>query len=121
MVRQQGASMLGILAGLLLLAGVVTIGLRIGPLYMDNMSLDQAIESSARSNNDFRNMSSAEIRDALSRTFRVNNVSVSPRDFEINRDGSDVELIYFHEERANIFGNVDVLVTFTNRYNTADN
>ncbi len=120
MVKQQGFSMWGVLVGLVILAGVVTLGLRIGPLYIDNMKLDKAIESSARSNN-FQNMSSAEIRDALSRTFRVNGVEVNPREFAIDRVGSGTELSYVHEERVNIVGNVDVIVTFTNRYNTADN
>lgn len=120
MVKQQGASTLGILAAILLFVGILTLGLRVGPLYIDNMSLDQAIESSARSNN-FDNMSPAEIRDALGRTFRVNNVSVNPRDFVIDKTATATELTYTHEERVNIFSNVDVIVTFTNSYNTADN
>lgn len=120
MVKQQGASTLGIFTAILLFAVVLTLGLRIGPLYLDNMSLNQAIESSARSN-DFNSMSPAEIRDALGRTFRVNTISVNPRDFDIDKTATDTELTYTHEERVNIFGNVDAIVTFTNRYSTSDN
>ena len=120
MLKQQGASTLGIFTALLLFAGTLTLGLRIGPLYIDNMSLNQALESSARSNN-FNEMSPAEIRNALGRTFQVNTVSVNPRDFEIEKTATATELTYIHEERANIFRNVDVVITFTNRYSTADN
>lgn len=120
MVRQQGASTLGIVTAILLFVAILTLGLRIGPLYIDNMSLNQAIESSARSNN-FHSLSPAEIRDALGRTFRVNTISVNPRDFNINKTATATELTYTYEERVNIFGNVDVIVTFTNRYSTADN
>lgn len=120
MVKQQGASTLGVLTAIVLFAGILTIGFRIGPLYMDNMSLNQAIESSGRSN-DFNGMSPAEIRDALSRTFRVNSISVNPRDFVIDKTATATELTHTYEERVNIFGNVDVVVTFTNSYSTADN
>tara|TARA_R110002073_G_scaffold107105_2_gene241556 strand:- start:175 stop:537 length:363 start_codon:yes stop_codon:yes gene_type:complete len=120
MIKQRGASTLGILSPVLLAIGVLLISLRVGPLYLDNMSLNQAIESSARSNN-FNNLSTAEIRNALSKTFQVNAISVNPRDFDIEKTATSVELIYVHEERAKIFGDVDVVVTFTNSYSTANN
>ena len=120
MIKQRGASTFGIISSLLLFAAVLTLGLRIGPLYIDNMSLNQAIESSARSNN-FNSMSTPEVRDALSRTFRVNNIEVKARDFDIEKTATSIMIMYVHEERANIFNNIDVVITFTNSYSTANN
>ncbi len=120
MIKQRGFSTFGVISSLLLFAAILTLGLRIGPLYIDNMALDQAIESSARSNN-FNNMSTVEVRDALSRTFRVNNISVSPKDFDIEKTATSMEIMYVHEERVNIFRNLDAVITFTNSYSTANN
>ena len=118
MYRQKGASMTTIMMMLLIIAGAVTVGVRVGPLYMDNISLNQAIDSVASSN--LQNMTKGEIRERLRKTFQVNGIKVNPRDMEITQNERETTINYIHEERANIFGNVDVVVTFTNYYSTAE-
>ena len=116
--KQLGASSLSILFMIFCVAALVTVGVKIGPLYMNNMSIDQAIESASSRN--FHNMSKDEIRETLGKTFRVNGVSVDPRDIKIEKNQNSTVLSYFHEERVNIHANVDVIVTFTNTFDTAD-
>ena len=120
MIKQRGFSTFGVISSLLLFAAVLTLCLRIEPPYIDNMALDQTIESLALSNN-FNNMSTDEDRDALSRTFRVNNISVNPRYFDIEKTATSMEIMYVHEERVNIFRNLDAVITFTNSFSTANN
>ena len=116
--RQRGASSLTILFMIFCVAALITVGVKVGPLYMDNMSIDQAIASAGSRN--FHNMSKDEIRETLGKTFRVNGVSVNPKNIKIEKNQNSTVLNYFHEERVNIFSNVDVVVSFTNTYDTAD-
>ena len=118
MVKQRGSSMLGMISGIALLAISLSVGLKVGPLYLDNNALNTAISSAAKNN--FDDMTKSEIREQLSKTFRVNNVSANPRDFEIEQAPSHTEITYVHEERATLFDNVEVVITFTNHYSTAD-
>lgn len=116
--NQRGASSLGIMTGLIIVAAFVTVGVKVGPLYKDNMSLNSAINSASSKN--FHTLSVGEIRDTLQKTFQVNGIKVNPRDFEIMKTDSSTTLTYVHEERANIFSNVDVIITFENYFNTAE-
>jgi len=116
--KQSGASSLGIMAGLLVVASFVTVGVKVGPLYMDNMSLDSAIASASSKN--FHSLSPSEIRETLQKNFQVNGIKVNPKDIEIKKTDSNTTLTYVHEERTNVIANIDVVVTFENYYNTAD-
>lgn len=118
MYKQSGASSLGIMAVIVVIAALVTVGVKVGPLYMDNMSLNSAIKSAA--SKDFHSLSPGEIREALKKTFQVNSINVNPKKFEIEKTEKTTTLTYKHEERANVFANVDVIVTFENYYSTAD-
>lgn len=116
--KQTGASTLGIMAGILIVAAFGTVGVKVGPLFIDNMSLNSAIKSAA--SKDFHAMTTGEIREALQKTFQVNSIKVNPKDFEIEKTERETTLTYIHEERTNVFANIDVVVTFENYYNTAD-
>jgi len=118
MNKQKGSSTIGLIA-IIALAGIaLTLGIKLGPLYMANNSLNQAITSAAKTN--FNDLTKSEIREKLSKSFSVNGINANPRDFEITQTPSVTEINYVHEERVNIFDNVDVVITFTNSYSTAD-
>ena len=48
----------------------------------------------------------------------INDVDVS--DIEITRQNGEVTLSYIHEDRVNIFNNLDVVVSFENWFSTAE-
>jgi len=118
MNRQTGASSLGIMAAILVVAALVTVGVKVGPLYMDNISLNSAIKSAA--SKDFHALSAGEIRQALQKTFQVNGIKVNTKKIDIKKTDRETTLTYKHEERANVISNIDVVVTFENYYSTAD-
>ena len=118
MYKQTGASSLGIMAAILVIAALVTIGVKVGPLYVENMSLNSAIKSAA--SRDFHELTVSEIREALQKTFRVNGIDVNTKDIDIKKTDRYTTLTYLHEERTNVIANVDVVVTFENYYSTAD-
>ena len=120
MKKQSGISTIALLAILGVAIVFITIGVRVGPLYMDNISLNQAIETSARSGASFHSMSKSEIRSKLQKTFGVNNINVDHKAIKIVKGDRFTTLTYEHEERVNLFKNVDVVVSFVNYYSTED-
>lgn len=118
MRKQTGASSLAIMAGILVVAAVVTVGVKVGPLYTNNMSLNSAIKSAA--SKDFHAMAPSEIREALQKSFQVNGISANPKKFDIEKTERVTTVTYEYEERTNVFANVDVVVSFVSYYSTAD-
>lgn len=118
MRRQSGASSIVILAIILVAATAITIGVKIIPLYADNMKLNQAIASATSI--DIKALSKSEIVERLQKSFRVNGISINPKEFKIIKTSSATTLSFTHEERVNIIANLDVVVTFDNYYSTAD-
>ena len=108
---------MGIMAVILVVAAIATIGVKFGPLYMDNMSLNSAIKSAA--SRDFHTLEHSEIREALQKTFQFNGIDVDPRDFEIKKTARETTLSYNYKVRTNVFANMDVVVSFENFYSTA--
>ena len=108
---------MGIMVGILAVAALARIGVKVGPLYMDNISLNSAVKSAA--SRDFHALERSEIREILQKTFQINGIDVDPRDFDINKTARETSLSYNYEVRTNIFANMDVVVSFENFYSTA--
>lgn len=112
---QRGASIFG-MAMLLALIGLFLLSaLKIAPVYLDNNVIVNAMEGLAN-NNDLRVMSVGEIRNALGRSLRTNNVSLDLNDVVLNREGNNEYIDINYESRVPLFYNIEVVVTFENRF-----
>ena len=110
---QRGIGMIGILFVLGLAAFVVTVVLKLGPMYMNFWTL-QSIMKSVATSPEVLEEGRAGIAQLIYRRMEVNNVGhVGPKDFKIEKVGDqryDVKLAY--EQREHLFLNIDVVLTF---------
>jgi len=113
--KQRGASALGILFGVSLLVGCVTLLLKLGPHYIDWETMKAVFDGLPKN---VHTMSKDEIRETLNKRFRVNSL----RDFNlkdiltIDRQKTGTVLVVHYEVREPIVGNVDAVLTFGDRY-----
>ena len=121
MKAQRGISALGLLF-LLIVGGFVFLCLlKIGPLYYNNYKLDKVFQRIGTEGIPIESQTAAEIRNRLSSQFSVDGIrNISPRDIEIERRNGEATLYFEYEDRVNLFGNLDVIVQFENRFTTAD-
>lgn len=118
MDSQKGLSTLGMLMVLLIGGFVLTCAFRIGPLYLDNYFVRAALKS--LDGERIETMDSGSIRRNLDRYFMVNNVrDVSARDAAVSRERDRVVVALDYERRVNLIGNLDVVVVFTNRFDSS--
>lgn len=115
---QLGISSLGLLVVLALAGLGLLSAFKLGPLYLDNYFIRGAINSMAKENID--EMSEGQIRRKLSDYFTVNNIrDVDTKAIKVERDKKGTRIILNYEKRVDFLGNVDVVVSFENRFDTA--
>ena len=113
--KQQGLSALGLLLVLAIAGFFLTIGTRIGPLYLDNSFVNAALQS--LENESVHTLTDRQIRRKMSDYFMVNNVrDVKVKDLVIERNKKKTVIRLDYERRINFMANVDVVVVFTNAY-----
>jgi hypothetical protein len=116
--KQQGVTVLGGLCVLAIAGFIITAGLKLGPLYLDNSFVKAAIDS--LSEDDIHTMTDKEIRKKLAANFNINNVrDMDMKDVKIIRDKTHTSVTLDYEKRINFMGNVDVVVKFKNSYDTS--
>lgn len=118
MKSQTGMGTLGLLLVLLIGGFGLTCAFKIGPLYLDNYFVRAALKS--LDGDRIEAMDNGSIRRSLDRYFTVNNVrDVSARDATVSRERDRVMVTLDYERRVNLIGNLDVVVVFTNRFDSS--
>ena len=113
--KQRGATAFGVMLGVSLMVGAVTLLLKLGPHYIDWQTMKSVFDSLPQS---VHTMSKDDIRESLKKRFRVNSL----RDFDlkdiltIERGKTNTVLLVHYEVREPIVGNVDAVLTFSERY-----
>jgi len=109
---QVGVSKFGLLIVFVLLAGFFTFGLKVVPLYVDHNLVTGVCEELVE-NGEAVNMTVTEVRQRVSNTLRINNIT----DFNLSgitlRKESDQAIISIaYERRAELIANLDVVAKF---------
>ena len=113
---QRGLSAIGLLGGLALLASALTLILRLGPHYIDWQTMKSVFNGLPKAQ--MHTMPKGEIRETLQKRFKVNSL----RDFDlseivtIERQKGETTLLVQYERREPIVANVDVVLSFSERY-----
>lgn len=116
LTAQRGLSAIGLLGGLALLASALTLILRLGPHYIDWQTMKSVFNSLPKAQ--VHSMPKDDIREALRKRFKVNSL----REFDlseilkIERQKGETTLIVEYERREPIVANVDVVLSFSERY-----
>ncbi len=116
---QRGISTLGFM-GIVAIAGFFLLAaFKLGPLYIDNYFVKAALNSLV--DEDVHGMSNGQVRRKLSNYFTVNNVRDIDRDaIKIERDRTRTLVRVEYEKRVDFMGNVDVVVSFNNIFDSSD-
>jgi hypothetical protein len=110
--RQQGVSKFGLVLLLALITVFLTVGLKVGPLYIDH-NLITGICQDLVDNGQADDMTVTEIRNRVSDGLRVNNVtgfdlsSISKR-----MENNSAIITINYERRVELFANLDAVAKF---------
>jgi len=110
--RQRGISSAGVLLISVLLGLFFTVGLKVGPLYVDH-NLITGLCQDLIDNGEANGMTVTEVRDRISSTLRINNVT----DFDLNsigmrKENGEAIITVAYEKRVPLIANLDIVATF---------
>ena len=110
--RQRGISSAGVLLIAVLLGLFFTVGLKVGPLYVDH-NLITGLCQDLIDNGAANSMTVTEVRDRISSTLRINNVT----DFDLNsirlrKENGEAIITVAYEKRVPLIATLDIVATF---------
>ncbi len=117
---QKGMGSLSLFVTLGVAGFFLLLFFKIGPSYLDDWYVKQALVGLAKGGEDINEMEKGEIRSSLSSFMMINNVrNVGVKEFDIVRkkDRTLVNLEYQHT--IPMFSNVEVLLTFRHQLDSA--
>jgi len=116
---QSGITTLSTLFVLLAAGFCLTVMFKLGPHYLDNSVIQAALTQVGKS--DIIDKSDAEIRRKIADSFTINNIrNIDISRVAIDREAAGTRISLNYEKRFPMFGNVDVVLTFNNEYDTAE-
>jgi hypothetical protein len=116
MGRQRGASALTMMIMVLFFGGLLTLLLKVGPAYLDDITIQEALES-LEGTEGLSDMGPARIRTLINKRLSVNNVrGFDAKNITVEKDGGLVTIKVDYEVRNNLFRNVDTIVHFKHEY-----
>ena len=116
MHRQSGASALVIMIMVLFFGGLLTLAIKLGPAYLDDITIQEALES-LEGTEDLSTMGPAQVRSLINKRLSVNNVrGFDEKNITVEKDGDLVIINVDYEVRKNLFRNVDTVIHFQHEY-----
>lgn len=114
--RQGGASALTMMVMVLFFGGLLTLLLKLGPAYLDDITIQEALES-LDGTEGLSEMGPAQVRTLINKRLSVNNVrGFDAKNISVDKDGELVVIKVDYEVRNNLFSNVDTVVHFKHEY-----
>ncbi|WP_339751193.1 DUF4845 domain-containing protein [uncultured Marinobacter sp.] len=116
MGRQRGASALTMMVVVLFFGGLLTLLIKLGPIYLDDMTIQEALES-LDGTEGLSEMGVAQVRTLINKRLSVNNVrGFDAKNITVEKNGELVIINVDYEVRNNLFSNVDTVVHFKHEY-----
>lgn len=114
--NQRGASTLVMLVMVLFFGALLTLVVKVGPFYLDDLTVQEAVES-LDGTEGLSRMGPAEVMSLINKRLTVNNVrSLDTESFKIEKNGEFVIIKLVYEKRTNLFRNLDAVVSFNHEY-----
>lgn len=111
-VYQSGASKLGVLAFLVLVASFTAGGLKVVPLYIDN-NLITGICAALIETGEAADMTPTEIRQRVSGSLRINNINdFDTANITLRKENGQPIIRVAYEARVELVANLDVVARF---------
>lgn len=114
--RQRGASALTMMIMVLFFGGLLTLVIKLGPAYLDDITIQEALES-LDGTEGLSEMGPAQVRTLINKRLSVNNVrGFDAKNISVEKNGEFVVIKVDYEVRNNLFSNVDTVVHFKHEY-----
>lgn len=114
--RQGGASALTLLVMVLFFGSLLTLVIKLGPVYLDDITIQEALEG-LDGTEGLSRMGPAEVRRLINKRLSVNNVrGFDPKQITVEKNGELVVIVVDYEVRNNLFSNVDTVIHFRHEY-----
>lgn len=116
MHKQSGASAIVIMIMVLFFGGLLTLVIKLGPAYLDDITIQEALES-LDGTEDLSSMGPSQVRSLINKRLSVNNVrGFDAKNITVEKDGELVVINVDYEVRNNLFRNVDTVIHFQHEY-----
>ncbi|WP_297795964.1 DUF4845 domain-containing protein [uncultured Marinobacter sp.] len=116
MGRQGGASALTMLVMVLFFGSLLTLVIKLGPAYLDDVTIQEAVES-LEGTEGLSSMGPPQIRSLINKRLIVNNVrGFDEKQISVEKNGELVVIKVDYEVRSNLFRNVDAVIHFQHEY-----
>lgn len=113
--RQQGGALVMVIVALFF-GALLTLAIKLGPAYIDDITIQEALES-LEGTEGLARMGPAELRRLINKRLSVNNVSgFDAKEISVEKNGDLVVITVDYEVRNNLFANVDSIVHFQHEY-----
>ncbi len=113
---QAGASAITMLIMVLFFGSLLTLVIKLGPAYLDDLTIQEALES-LDGTEGLSDMGPAQVRTLINKRLSVNNVrGFDAKQILVEKNGEFVVIKVDYEVRNNIFRNVDTVVSFKHEY-----
>src|SRR5690554_7921825 len=104
--KQQGGA-LAVMIIALFFGALLTLAIKIGPAYIDDITIQEALES-LEGTEGLEQMGPAQVRTLINKRLSVNNVrGFDAKNITVEKNGEFVVIKVDYEVRNNIIGNVD--------------
>lgn len=111
--RQRGMTMMGLLMGLILMAFIVVIVMKVVPIYLNYYQIYTTLEG-LKSEPGVKDESQHQIMERILRRFDISQIySPDPRDvIKIEKRGGNTSVKLAYEDRRSMMGNLEVVAVF---------
>jgi Domain of unknown function (DUF4845) len=110
--RQAGLSMSMFLLWCVILAFGALLGFKLGPAYMENMTIQKHFNTIAKDST-YASGNRREIENAFSNRAQIDRIEViSPKDIIVTKEGSGITLSASYTTRIPLFHNVNACLDF---------
>jgi hypothetical protein len=111
--RQAGLGFAGWIILVMLFGGVMTIGMKLFPIYLDNSTMSRVLDDLSNENG-LAGRPDRIIYEMITKRFKINNIrEYKIRDIvKIKRTNDRTDLVMSYETRVPFVGNVDLIASF---------
>lgn len=110
--RQDGATLIGWLLIMVIVAFVALIGMKLVPVYLDSFTVTSILRS-MKTDATLKGQGRSAILETLNKRLDINDIdSVKPDDISIRTVAGGTEVDVDYEDRVNLLGNLDAVATF---------
>lgn len=109
---QRGVSKFGLLMLFVLIAGFLTAGLKVAPLYVDHNLITGICEELVE-NGEAANMTVTDVRNRVSNSLRINNITgFDLSDITMRKENNEAIITIDYERRVELIANLDIVAKF---------